>query len=263
MTGAASARRILARAVLACAVLACTGVLAACSGPGGHHGHPEAAGRPAPAHGGPGRGPSPAHPGPARAPSPTHVAQFLPPSSPAAVTTPTASPAEPTTGPASGPATGPTPAQPPVAAGPGPCATGSLKLSVGQASGTAGSIYYPLVFTNTSGASCTLYGYPGAALVSAPGGGVVGAPAVRDPTFPAEAVTLAPDGQAHASLQVGVAANYPASVCKPATADWLQVFPPGAYAALYVSFTAETCTGDVGDGSTLGIFVVRPGATGP
>jgi hypothetical protein len=134
---------------------------------------------------------------------------------------------------------------------------------VGQASGTAGSVYYPLVFTNASAASCTMYGYPGAALVSAPGAGVVGAPAVRDPTFPAEVVTLAPGGQAHASLQVGVASNYPASACIPAIANWLQVFPPGGYAALYVSFTAQTCTGDVGDGSTLGIFVVRPGATGP
>jgi hypothetical protein len=284
MTGAASAKRILARAglaraglaraglpglagtVLAGTVLAGTVLLAACSGSGEHHAHTESAGRPSPGHAGPGSRPSPGHAGPggrpspghgepAGAPSPTHIAQFLPPSSPAAVTTPPASPA--------GTTSEPVPAQPPIAAGPGPCSTGGLKLSVGQASGTAGSIYYPLVFTNVSGASCTMYGYPGVALVSAPGAAVVGAPAVRDPTFPPEVVTLTPGSQAHASLQVGVAANYPASDCKPATADWLQVFPPGEYAALYVSFTAQTCTGDVGDGSILGIFVVRPGTTGP
>jgi hypothetical protein len=136
-------------------------------------------------------------------------------------------------------------------------------VAVDQGNGAAGSIYYPLLLTNNSGRTCTLYGYPGVALVSQPGGAVVGAAAVRNPTFPAELVSLAPGAVAHASLQVAVAANYPVKVCKPATAHWLQVYPPGEYTALDIQFTAQTCTGSVGDGSTLGIFVVRPGATGP
>jgi hypothetical protein len=150
-----------------------------------------------------------------------------------------------------------------VAAGPAACAAADLRVSVGGADGTAGSFYYPVVFTNASPVTCTLYGYPGVALVTRPGGSVVGAPAVRDPTFPKEVVQLAPGAAAHASLQVVIAANYPAAQCKPATAHWLQVYPPGQYAARYVAFTAQTCTARVGDGSTLGIYVVRPGATGP
>jgi len=143
------------------------------------------------------------------------------------------------------------------------CTTGELRLSVGASNGTTGSYYYPLQFTNVSDMTCTIYGYPGVALVSQQGGSVVGAPAVRNPTFPAEVVTLAPGGVAHASLQVAIAASYSASECGPVTGHWLQVYPPGNYAALFVAFTAQTCSKPVGDGSTLGIYVVRPGATGP
>ena len=228
-----------ARAALAAAGLAATALVAACSG-----GHTAAGGRPA---------------GPAR-PSVSNVPPATAP--PAASATPTApASAGPTSaGPAGPPPT--TPAQP-VAAGLPVCTTGSLQVTVGPANGTAGSIYYPLLFTNTSSATCTMYGYPGVALVSQPGGGVVGAAAVRNATFPKEVVTLAPGAVAHASLQVGIAQNYPPAQCKPATGHWLQVYPPGEYAALFVAFTAQTCTGRVGDGSTLGIYVVRPGATGP
>ena len=223
-----------ARAALAAAGLATAALVAACTG-----GHTAAGGRPA----GHAR-PSVSHAPPATAP----------PTAPATPTTPAS------TGPAAPRAT--TPAQP-VAAGLPVCTTGSLRVTVGPANGAAGSFYYPLLFTNTSSATCTMYGYPGVALVSQPGGGVVGAAAVRNATFPKEVVTLAPGAVAHASLQVGIAQNYPPAQCKPATGHFLQVYPPGEYAALFVAFTAQTCTGRVGDGSTLGIYVVRAGATGP
>jgi Protein of unknown function (DUF4232) len=189
--------------------------------------------------------------GPAR-PDTTHVTQSAPPSPPPVTASPTASAAP-----------SAAPAQPAAAQGPPACATADLRVSVGTGNGTAGSIYYPVLFTNASAATCTMYGYPGVALVTTPGGKVVGAPAVRNPTFPRMVVTLAPGAVAHASLQVTIAANYPVARCEPATAHWLQVYPPGQYAASYVAFTAQTCTARVGDGSTLGIYVVRPGATGP
>jgi hypothetical protein len=143
------------------------------------------------------------------------------------------------------------------------CASDALRLGIGPASGTAGSFYYPLQFTNVSGSACTMYGYPGVAFVTGPGGKTIGGPAVRDPAFPRELVTLVPGAVAHASLQVAIAANYPANICDPVTAHWLQVYPPNQYTALYLPFTAQTCTGSIPSGSTLGIFVVRPGATGP
>jgi Protein of unknown function (DUF4232) len=113
-----------------------------------------------------------------------------------------------------------------------------------------------------------MYGYPGVAFVTkaggtAAGGTILGAPAVRNPAFAAKLVSLASGATAHASLQVQVAQSYPAATCKPVTGHWLQVYPPGSYAALYVRFTAVTCAGKIPSRSTLGIYVVRPGPTGP
>jgi Protein of unknown function (DUF4232) len=160
------------------------------------------------------------------------------------------------------------PASQPAAATLSPCAVSDLTVTIGQGNGAAGSIYYPLDFTNTSGAACTMYGYPGVAFVTRSGatasaGSILGAPAVRNPAFTAKLVTLASGATAHASLQVQMARSYPAATCKPVTGHWLRVYPPGSYAALYVRFTAVTCAGKITSGSTLGIYVVRPGAAGP
>ena len=108
-----------------------------------------------------------------------------------------------------------------------------------------------------------MYGYPGVSFVTGPGGGQLGGAAVRNATFAPAAVTLAPGAVAHAAIQVVVAQNYPARTCKPVTAHWLRVYPPGQYDPLYASLTAATCTGSIPGGSTLGIYVVRPGADGP
>lgn len=149
----------------------------------------------------------------------------------------------------------------------GECPAGDLKLTIGPGNGAAGSIYYPLEFTNTGSASCTMYGYPGVAFVTKAGGTaagstVLGEPAFRNAAFAPKLVTLAPSATAHASLQVQVAQSYPVGTCKPVTGHWLQVYPPGSRAAEYVRFTAVTCTRKIPSGSTLGIYAVLPGATG-
>lgn len=108
-----------------------------------------------------------------------------------------------------------------------------------------------------------MFGYPGVSFVSATSGRQLGGAAVRNPTFAPRSVTLSPGATAHASLQVVVAQNYPASICHPVTAHRLRVYPPGQFAPLYLGFTAQTCTAHVAGGSTLGIYVVRPGSTGP
>jgi hypothetical protein len=172
----------------------------------------------------------------------------------------TARPSEAATAPASPPAE---PA--PVASAPTgvpQCPTSALRVSMGQANGAAGSIYYPLVLTNASTAACTMFGYPGVSFVTGTSGRQIGGAAVRNPTFAAQLVTLSPGASAHAALQVVVAQNYPTSICDPVTAHLLRIYPPGQFAPLYLSFTALTCTGKIEGGSTLGVFVVRPGAAG-
>ena len=145
---------------------------------------------------------------------------------------------------------------------PAPCAATALKLTAGTASGAAGSTYYPLDFTNVGRSACTLDGYPGASFVTGPGGTEIGKPAFRDSAVTSHAVTLSPGGTAHAELAVQLAQNYPAAICRPATAHWLRVFPPGSTAALTLRLTAVTCTGKVPSGSTIGIVAVQPGTAG-
>jgi hypothetical protein len=125
------------------------------------------------------------------------------------------------------------------------CQSAALKVTVdtSQAGGAAGSVYYPVNFTNTSGAPCGLYGYPGMSFVTAAGraGHQIGAAAQRNPAFGKLSVRLPADGAAHAWLQVTEAGNYPASVCQPVTAHWLRVFAPGDTAASYVDVSFSAC----------------------
>jgi hypothetical protein len=176
-------------------------------------------------------------------------------------TTPVSGPSSPAAGATLTPAPPPGTGAPP--AGTAACTSGGLQVSLGAPNGAAGSIYYPIDFRNVSGAACSMYGYPGVSFVAAPGTGQLGGAAARNSTFGPSLVTLAPGAVAHASVQVVVAQSYPASLCKPVTAHYLRVYPPGQVVPLYASLTALTCTGDIPGRSTLGIYVVRPGATGP
>jgi Protein of unknown function (DUF4232) len=126
------------------------------------------------------------------------------------------------------------------------CRPAGLKVTVdtSQSGGAAGSTYYPVNFTNTSGAPCGLYGYPGMSFVTAAGGTghQIGAAAQQNPAFGKLSVRLPAGGAAHAWLQVAQAGNYPASACQPVTAHWLRVFPPGDTVASYVDVSVSACT---------------------
>ena len=144
----------------------------------------------------------------------------------------------------------------PASSGPQPCATTDLKLAVGQANGAAGTIFYPLDFTNTSSSACTMYGYPGVAFVSSPGGSVIGAPAKRR-TPPAPAlVTLAPGATAHATLAVSDVLIGNNCVDK-VQVKWVQVYPPDQFSALIAHLSRPGCA----DKSlvTMGVTTVTSG----
>jgi Domain of unknown function (DUF4232) len=145
------------------------------------------------------------------------------------------------------------------------CATSALKVAVNTSKpgAAAGSIYYPVDFTNTSASTCTLFGYPGVSFVTGPSGTLMGRAATRNPVKPAATVTLAPGQVAHATLQVAAAGNYSPAQCKPVTAHWLRVFPPNQTAALVVHFTTQACSARLPHsvGSQLSTTVVQPGAS--
>jgi hypothetical protein len=147
------------------------------------------------------------------------------------------------------------------AAGPGTCLASDLKGSLANSQGAAGTFYAAIVLTNTSGATCTLYGYPGVSFVSGPGGSEIGAPADRNSISPVTQVTLTPGGQANMLLGLTDVGVYPPSECQPTAVSWLRIYPPGDYDSLYVQDATQTCA--LASKVVMRVSAVRPGLTGP
>jgi hypothetical protein len=130
-------------------------------------------------------------------------------------------------------------------------------VTLGTSSGYAGGVYETIVFTNTSGATCALYGYPGVSLVSAPPYTQIGLAAQRGGTAPVTQVTLASGATANAVLQVVDALNFGSATCGPTKAAFLRVFPPNQTAPVYLADAAEVCAQPV---QTLFIGAVQAGS---
>jgi hypothetical protein len=182
-------------------------------------------------------------------------------SSPSATSSPNAAssstPAAASSG-STAPATAPSTSLSPAVAGPGPCPTSGLNVTVGSPSGYAGGVYQTIVFTNTSGATCTLYGYPGVSLVSAPPYTQIGLAAKRSSTVPVKLITLTAGASANAVVQIVDALNFPTASCSPAQAGYLRVYPPNQTAPVYLADASQGCAEPV---QTLYITAVQAGST--
>ena len=144
------------------------------------------------------------------------------------------------------------------AAGLAGCATGDLKVTTGNPEGAAGSTYLSIRFTNTSSASCTLYGYPGVSLAAGSPTAQVGAAADRQVTAPASVVTLEPGQTGSALLRIVQALNYPTATCSPTATAYLRIYPPNETQSVLLPFKAMGCTSD--SVKLLTIAAVRIGA---
>jgi hypothetical protein len=144
------------------------------------------------------------------------------------------------TGTGTAPATAPSQSASPGAAGTQACANGALQVKLGPSEGYAGGVNLAIDFTNTSGASCTLYGYPGVSLVSSPHA-QIGLAAKRTTTAPVQSITLPPGATGSAQLQIVDALNFPAATCSPAQAADLRVYPPNQTAAVFLPDSSEGC----------------------
>ena len=136
------------------------------------------------------------------------------------------------------------------------CANGSLQVKLGPAQGYAGGVYRAIDFTNTSGASCTLYGYPGVSLVSGTHA-QIGPAAKRTATEQATRITLAPGATGNTLLQIVNARNFPTATCSPVQATELRIYPPDQTAAVYLPDSSQGCTEPV---QILFVGVVRAGS---
>jgi hypothetical protein len=106
--------------------------------------------------------------------------------------------------------------------------------------GTLGSVYYHLEFTNLSGRSCTLNGFPFLAAVDLHGH-QVGRRAAFDHSTAPHQVTLGRGKTVTAVLQVVDAGNYPRAACHPVTAAGLRVYPPNQTRSKIVPFPLSAC----------------------
>ena len=123
----------------------------------------------------------------------------------------------------------------PATTAPPPATTAGLRIWMGIGPGeqAAGSTYYPLEFTNVSGHTVTIRGFPGVSAVN--GRGQLGNPAAWEHTAAPVTVRLANGATAHTTLQIINARNFGNS--KTATAIALKVYPPNQKTANYIYFT--------------------------
>ena len=130
-------------------------------------------------------------------------------------------------------------------------------VAVTQGNGAAGSIYYPLQFTNLSRHACAMRGFPGVSAIDR-NGHQLGSPARWDRAVQARTVVLAPGATAHTILQYSDATVTTAPGCRPTFSTFeLRVYPPGQYRATYAAFGLEACShaGPV----YLSVEPIRPG----
>ena len=137
----------------------------------------------------------------------------------------------------------------PAASRPAPaaCTPAGLRVTAGFSQGAGQHAIYGLRFTNASGTTCTVQGYPGVSLVTAgnSSGRPIGSP--RPLLMPSQdpgltTVTLAPGQHAAALMGIAETVEFTGMSCDPVTAHWLKVSPPHASRAVYVPVTAVTCS---------------------
>jgi hypothetical protein len=177
-------------------------------------------------------------------------------SSGSASSAPTATVTVTTTAPAA-PSSAPATSLSPTATGTSACPNGSLQVKQGVAQGYAGGVYEVIDFTNTSGSSCALLGYPGVSLVSGPSNTQIGLAAKRSTTTPVKLVTLAAGATANALLQIVDALNYPPASCAPTKATALRVYPPNQTAPVFLPNTSNGCAKPV---QIMTVGAVQPGS---
>ncbi|HEY5265271.1 MAG TPA: DUF4232 domain-containing protein [Acidimicrobiales bacterium] len=138
------------------------------------------------------------------------------------------------------------------------CKPTHIKVSHGHSDGTAGTIYYPIVFTNT-GATCTLFGIPELQPVTDSTKKTVG-PISRNLSVGEMAAmhTLAKGQSVSDAFGVVETGNYTASTCVARKAQGVLVTLGSFVISRYVVLPITVCTKRASTTTRL----VAPGVTG-
>jgi hypothetical protein len=121
------------------------------------------------------------------------------------------------------------------------CATSGLDVWL-DTNGTSGASHtgYKLNFTNLSGNTCTLFGYPGVSGVTL-AGTQIGSAASRGSGTP-HTVTLANGATTHALVVITNTGVFPPSSCNAVTAAGMRVYPPNQTKSRVVPFPFSACS---------------------
>ena len=124
------------------------------------------------------------------------------------------------------------------------CTAGDLGawVAVSQGNGAAGSIYFPLQFTNLSRHACAMRGFPGVSAIDR-NGHQLGSPASWGRVTPVRTVVLASGATAHTILRYSDVAVSTAPGCHPVFSTFeLRVYPPDQFSATHAAFGLEACS---------------------
>ncbi|MEV4123778.1 DUF4232 domain-containing protein [Nocardia sp. NPDC049707] len=120
------------------------------------------------------------------------------------------------------------------------CRTSDLAAGLGTETVAAGTVAFPIVFTNNGSGPCALEGFPGISYATGPDSAPVGAPAAREGTSSGP-VQLAPGDQASALVFAVNVHNIPPEQCQPVAVPGLRIYPPDNTASLYLERAATAC----------------------
>ncbi|GHB67311.1 hypothetical protein GCM10010347_41750 [Streptomyces cirratus] len=116
------------------------------------------------------------------------------------------------------------------------CHVADLNLSLGEPDGAAGSLYYPILFTNTSTHTCALRGYPGVSVVDVRHH-QIGTSAIRTGE-PVDTVSVSPGDTVTAVFRTNSRGVVPS--CRPVSA-YVKVYPPNSFQAVQIPSHLRLC----------------------
>jgi len=126
------------------------------------------------------------------------------------------------------------------------CPTSGLVIWLQSEGGATGHFLFNIEFTNESGHSCSLKGYPKVSAVAL-SGRTIGSAATTDTSIKPSRVTLGtspakPSATARAPLSITNVAFFTPSACRPVWAAGLSIKPPGQRSAKVVPLVFQACS---------------------
>ncbi|WP_328452857.1 MULTISPECIES: DUF4232 domain-containing protein [unclassified Amycolatopsis] len=137
------------------------------------------------------------------------------------------------------------------------CGAGDVKLALGEGDAAAGSLYRPLLITNTKANPCTVQGFPGVSYVAGDDGHQVGEAAYRSGTK-GNSVKLNSGQTATALIQFVNVHNYPDDICRPTPVRGLRIYLPQETDSNFVPMPGTGCANGDLPGNQLAVKTVQP-----